>query len=152
MASDKERQEAIEAARAIIAKMNALDPEERARLEELRNKNESVFPYIQTLAGAGFGRRLRTVRGQTLDCFPDTRDRCVAVVNLLARLQAVERATPAKLFQMSARRETGHSPVILASSFAVENDCDWSAPAASPTSAVMLLSASIVNVDMLVSP
>jgi hypothetical protein len=52
MASDKERQEAIEAARAIIAKMNALDPEERARLEELRNKNESVFPYIQTLAGA----------------------------------------------------------------------------------------------------
>jgi hypothetical protein len=146
MASDKERQEAIEAARAIIAKMNALDPEERARLEELLNKNESVFIYIQTLAGAasGAGCALSGDRRSTA-----SQMRATAALRLLSFLTGFKPsngATHAKLFQVSASLDTGHSAVSLASSFAVENDCDWSAPAGSPASAVMLLSESIVNV------
>jgi hypothetical protein len=38
---------------------------------------------------------------------------------------------------VATKRDTCHSAVSLASSFAVENDCDWSAPAGSPAWAVI---------------
>src|SRR5712691_689944 len=69
------------------------------------------------------------------------------LVNFFTGFKSSNGATPAKLFQVSTSREAGHSAVSLASSFGVENDCDSSAPAGSPVSAVMLLSESIVNVD-----
>jgi hypothetical protein len=70
------------------------------------------------------------------------------LVNFFTDFSSSKGATPAKLFQVSTKRDAGHSEVSLASSFAVENDCDWSAPAGRPASAVMLLSESIVNVAM----
>ena len=68
-------------------------------------------------------------------------------MNFLIGFKSSKGATPAKLFQVSTRRDTGHSAVSLASSFAVENDWDSSAPAASAVWATMLFSESIVNVD-----
>jgi hypothetical protein len=47
---------------------------------------------------------------------------------------------PAKLFQVSTRRDIGHSEVSLASSFALENACESSALAGSSAYAVMLFS------------
>src|ERR1700694_772792 len=72
------------------------------------------------------------------------------LVNFLTTFRSSKGATPAKLFQVSTRRDTGHSAVSLASSFAVENDCDSSAPVGSPARAVMLLSESMVNVDIVI--
>jgi uncharacterized RDD family membrane protein YckC len=74
------------------------------------------------------------------------------LVNFLTGFRSSNGATPAKLFQASTSRDAGHSAVSLASSFALENDCDSLAPFWSPASAVMLLSESIVNVDMMFSP
>jgi len=70
------------------------------------------------------------------------------LVNFLTGFSLSKGATPAKLFQVSIKRDIGHSAVSLASSFAVENDCDSSVPVGSTAKAVMLFSASIVNVDM----
>jgi hypothetical protein len=48
-------------------------------------------------------------------------------VNFFTGFSSSKGATPAKLFQVSTRRDIGHSAVSLASSFEVENDCDSSA-------------------------
>jgi hypothetical protein len=50
-------------------------------------------------------------------------------VNFFTGFRSSKGATPAKLFQVSTRRDAEHSAVSLASSFAVENDCASSAPA-----------------------
>jgi len=70
------------------------------------------------------------------------------LVNFFTGFNSSKGATPAMLFQVSTSRDTGHSALSLASSFALENDCDSSAPTGSSECAVMLFSASIVNVDM----
>src|SRR3984957_18543526 len=54
------------------------------------------------------------------------------LVNFFTGFSSSNGATPAKLFQVSTRRDAGHSAVSLASSFVLENDCDSSAPAGSP--------------------
>src|SRR5205814_6530687 len=69
-------------------------------------------------------------------------------VNFFSGFRSSHGATPAKLFQVSTKRDAGHSVLSLASSFAVENDCDLSVLAGDPVSAVMLFSESIVNVAM----
>src|SRR5580658_5971440 len=73
-------------------------------------------------------------------------------MNFFTGFRSSKSATPAKLFQVSTRRDIGHSAVSFASSFAVENDWDSSAPAGSAALATMLFSESIVNVDILASP
>jgi hypothetical protein len=90
------------------------------------------------LGGRDAGRTWRTVRGQTRNSLPDTRDGGLAAGDVLDRLQSSNDVTPAKLFQVSTRRETGHSAVSLASFLALENDCDSSAPDGSVACAVML--------------
>src|ERR1019366_4912435 len=50
-------------------------------------------------------------------------------VNFFTGFRSSKGATPAKLFQVSTRRDAGHSAVSLASSFALEND--WVSPAGS---------------------
>src|ERR1700679_391069 len=67
-------------------------------------------------------------------------------VNFLTGFKSVKGATPAKLFQVSTKREIGQSAVSFARSFWLVNDCDSSAPAGSPACAVMLLLESIVKV------
>jgi hypothetical protein len=71
-----------------------------------------------------------------------------ASVNFLTGFKWSKGATPAKLFQVSTRRDIGQPAVSLASSCEVENDCRFSAAAGNPATAVMLLSESIVNVDI----
>jgi hypothetical protein len=71
------------------------------------------------------------------------------LVNFLTGFRLSKGATPAKLFQMSTRRDVGHYAVSLASSFAVENDCDSPATVGGPVCATMLFSESIVNVGMI---
>src|ERR1035437_5667366 len=71
------------------------------------------------------------------------------LVNFFTDFRSSKGATPAKLFQVSTRRDAGHSALSLASSFTLENDCDSSAPAGSEACAVMLLSESIVNVAII---
>ena len=51
------------------------------------------------------------------------------LVNFFTGFRSSNGATPAKLFQVSTRRDAGHSAVSLASSFWLVNDCDSSAPA-----------------------
>jgi hypothetical protein len=70
------------------------------------------------------------------------------LVNFFTGFRSSKGATPAKLFQMLAKRDAGHSAGSFASSFAVENVCDSSAPAGRPAWAVILFSALMVNVDM----
>ena len=63
------------------------------------------------------------------------------LVNFFTGFNSSKGATPAMLFQVSTSRDTGHSALSLASSFALENDCDSSAPAGCAAWAVMLFSA-----------
>jgi hypothetical protein len=67
------------------------------------------------------------------------------LVNFLTGFSSSKGTTPGKLFQVSISRATGHSAVSLANSFAVENDCEWSAPAGSSANALMLFSPSVVK-------
>src|SRR5205823_5648757 len=69
-------------------------------------------------------------------------------VNFFTGFKSSKGATPAKLFHVSTKRDAGHFAVSLASSCAFENACRSSAAAGSSARAVMLLSESIVNVDI----
>jgi hypothetical protein len=72
-------------------------------------------------------------------------------VNFFTGFRSSNGATPAKLFRVSTMRDAGHSAVSLANSFAVEKDCDASAPAGSAAWATMLFSESIVNILLLLA-
>src|SRR5262249_13101872 len=76
--------------------------------------------------------------------------------NFLTGLQSVKGATPAKLFQTSTSRVTGHSPAALASSFSLRTTMVPAAAFLAVSSACtsvswprMLLSVSIVKIIVL---
>src|ERR1035437_5177634 len=72
--------------------------------------------------------------------------------NFFTAFRSPKGGAPAKLFQVSIRRLIGHSAVALLSSFWLANTTRLSCAAGIASWAVMLLSVSIVNVVMVVSP
>src|ERR1017187_283376 len=73
-------------------------------------------------------------------------------VYFLTGFRSPKGGAPAKLFQISTRRFMGHSAATLASSFWLAKAARLSCAAGAAAWAVMLLSVSIVNVVMVVSP
>jgi len=86
------------------------------------------------------------------DARPPARSAAFRSENFSPASKSSNGGTPAKLFQVSTRRDTSHSAASFASSFAVKTDCYSSAPAGSVAWVVMLFSASIVNIDIDFSP
>jgi hypothetical protein len=71
------------------------------------------------------------------------------LVNFFTGFRSSNGATPAKLFQVSIRREASHSAASFARSFSVANVSRFSVLAGEPVCTAMLLSESIVNVAMM---
>jgi hypothetical protein len=94
----------------------------RARREALVG---DFFDRVRSVAtGVGCGATSGDRRSITFQILATAAFRSV---NFFTGFRSSKGATPAKLFQVSAKREAGHSAVSLPSSFGVENDCDSSA-------------------------